>query len=333
MILAAQRDGRLDPLAAEAGVTHKCLVPIGGRPLLAHVLEAFAGLKGIEAVRIAVEPGAESDLRPIADASGLPVAFVPSADTITDSVYAAAAGSEGPIVVTTADNVLLTPAAVREVAARLEGGDDMVVALARKEDVLSAHPEGQRRFYKFRDGEFSNCNLYGLSHRGLETRRDLPRGRPVRQESDADRARLRLSQPDPLRYGLISLDSAMRAASAGASACAPRRWCWPTAPMRSTSTMPAPTASPPSFSTGAPPESYRLCMAEFTLPKNSKIRKGRAHPAPDGAKRTQALQNLPLRSRQRRESALRHVRGRSRQLRADGPRRADQDQVASRTRA
>ena len=44
----------------------------------------------------------------------------------------------------------------------------MVVALARKEDVLAAHPEGQRRFYKFRDGEFSNCNLYGLSQRGLE---------------------------------------------------------------------------------------------------------------------------------------------------------------------
>ena len=41
IVLAAQRGGRLDPLAAEAGVTHKCLVPIGGRPLLAHVLAAL----------------------------------------------------------------------------------------------------------------------------------------------------------------------------------------------------------------------------------------------------------------------------------------------------
>ena len=41
IVLAAQRGGRLDPLAAEAGVSHKCLVPIGGRPLLAHVLEAL----------------------------------------------------------------------------------------------------------------------------------------------------------------------------------------------------------------------------------------------------------------------------------------------------
>jgi len=167
VILAAQREGRLDPLAAEAGVSHKCLVPIQGRPLLAHVLGALATLDGVESIRIAVEPGAEEMLRPIAEASGLPVRFVAAADTITDSVYAAAAGSQGPVVITTADNVLLTPAAVRQAADRLARGDDMVIALARKEDVLCAHPEGQRRFYRFRDGEFSNCNLYGVSQRGL----------------------------------------------------------------------------------------------------------------------------------------------------------------------
>lgn len=210
VILAAQRDGKLDPLAAEAGVSHKCLVPIGGRPLLAHVLEAFEGLKGIEAVRIAVEPGAENDLRPIAEASRLPVAFVPSADTITDSVYAAAAGSEGPIVVTTADNVLLTPAAVREVAARLEGGDDTVVALARKEDVLAAHPEGQRRFYKFRDGQFSNCNLYGLSHKGLETAETFREGGQFAKNPMRIARALGFFNLIRLRYGLLTLDGAMR---------------------------------------------------------------------------------------------------------------------------
>ena len=65
IILAAQREGRLDPLAAEAGVSHKCLVPIGGRPLLAHVLEAIAGVEGLARIRISVEPGAETALRAI----------------------------------------------------------------------------------------------------------------------------------------------------------------------------------------------------------------------------------------------------------------------------
>lgn len=210
VILAAQREGRLDPLAAEAGVSHKCLVPIGGRPLLAHVLEAFAGLNGIASVRVAVEPGAEAALSPVAQASGLPVSFVAAADNIADSVYAAAAGSAGPLVITTADNVLLTPAAVRAVAARLAAGDDMVVAIARKEAVLSAHPQGQRRFYKFRDGEYSNCNLYGLSHRGLDLAEIFREGgqfakNPMRLARVFGFLNLLI-----LRYGLISLDAAMK---------------------------------------------------------------------------------------------------------------------------
>ena len=210
IVLAAQREGRLDPLAAEAGVSHKCLVPIGGRPLLAHVLAAFAGLEGIDSVRIAVEPGASEALSPIALASRLPVTFVASAETITDSVYAAAAGAEGPLVITTADNVLLTPAAVRDVAARLAGGDDMVVAIARKEDVLSAHPQGQRRFYKFRDGEYSNCNLYGLSRRGLELAEIFRQGgqfakNPMRIVRAFGFLNLLI-----LRYGLVTLDGAMK---------------------------------------------------------------------------------------------------------------------------
>jgi GTP:adenosylcobinamide-phosphate guanylyltransferase len=210
VILAAQREGRLDPLAAEAGVSHKCLVTIGGRPLLAHVLEAFQGLKGIDSVRIAVEPGAEKDLRPIAAAARLPIAFVPSAATITDSVYAAAAGTAGPLVITTADNVLLTAAAVREVAARLAEGDDTVVALARKEDVLAAHPQGQRRFYKFRDGEFSNCNLYGLSQRGLKLAETFRQGGQFAKNPMRIARAFGLFNLVLLRFGLVSLDRAMQ---------------------------------------------------------------------------------------------------------------------------
>ena len=155
-------------LAAQAGVTHKCLVPIQGKPLLAHVLAALAKAEGIADIRITVEAGADEKLRGIAEASGLPVRFTRAADNIADSVYAAAEGVTGPVIVTTADNVLLTPYAVGEVTARLVAGDDIVVAMARKEDIRAAHPQAQRNFYEFRDGGFSNCNLYGLSQRGLK---------------------------------------------------------------------------------------------------------------------------------------------------------------------
>jgi GTP:adenosylcobinamide-phosphate guanylyltransferase len=210
VILAAQRDGRLDPLAAAAGVTHKCLVPIGGRPLLAHVLAALAEVEGIESVRIAVEAGAEAMLAPIVAASGLAVHFTTAADNLADSVYAAAAGIEIPIVITTADNVLLTPMAVRLVAGRLAAGDDGVVALARKEDVLSAHPQGQRRFYRFRDGEFSNCNLYGLSQRGLALAETFREGGQFAKNPMRIGRAFGFFNLVLIRYGLISLDRAMR---------------------------------------------------------------------------------------------------------------------------
>jgi CTP:molybdopterin cytidylyltransferase MocA len=209
IILAAQRDGRLDPLAAEAGVSHKCLVPIGGRPLLAHVLAALAEVEGARRVRIVVEPGADVMLRAVPTPDSLDVDFVASQASIADSVYAGAQGTEGAVIITTADNVLLTPAAVRQVAERLGAGDDGVLALARKEDVLSAHPEGQRRFYRFRDGEFSNCNLYGLSRRGLAFAETFREGgqfakNPMRLARAFGLVNLAL-----MRSGWITLDRAM----------------------------------------------------------------------------------------------------------------------------
>jgi hypothetical protein len=37
--------------------------------------------------------------------------------------------------------------------------------MARKASVLAAHPEGQRNFYRFRDDEYANCNVYALANR------------------------------------------------------------------------------------------------------------------------------------------------------------------------
>lgn len=213
LILAAQRDGKLDPLAADAGVSHKCLVPIGGRPLLAHVLDALGRTEGVGRIRIAVEPGAEALLRGVEGASGeygVPVDFVASAPTITDSVYAGADGADGPYVITTADNVLLTPGAVREVADRLLRGDDAVVALARREDILAQHPEAQRRFYKFKDAQVSNCNLYGLSQRGLKVAETFRGGGQFAKQPKRIAAAFGIINLILIRYGLITVDGAMR---------------------------------------------------------------------------------------------------------------------------
>lgn len=175
-MLAAQRRGVIDPLAARFGVSHKCLVPIMGRPLIAHVLETLAGADGVASVAISVESDAFGQVDPLLPAQSDTVfELVAAADNIADSVFAAAKGHSGPVVVTTADNVLLTRGSVAEMRKALLASD-VAFAMAPREAVLAAHAEGQRRFYRFRDGEFSNCNLYGIaSHRALNAA-DIFRG-------------------------------------------------------------------------------------------------------------------------------------------------------------
>jgi GTP:adenosylcobinamide-phosphate guanylyltransferase len=163
ILLAAQRAGVIDPLAAGAGVTHKCLVPIAGKPLIVHVVEALQATPGLSRLRIIVEPDAVELIRPLLPQGSVPVEFIASAANIADSVYAGAHGLDQPTIVTTADNVLLTPGAVASVQSALRGGADIVFAMANRASVLAAHPEGQRRFYRFSDDEYSNCNLFGVA--------------------------------------------------------------------------------------------------------------------------------------------------------------------------
>lgn len=167
IVLAGQRHGVVNPLAERAGVSHKCLAPIAGKPLIAHVLSTLAALPDLTEIRISVENGAQPALGPVIapfEAAGVPIRLVPSAARLADSLVAAALDDPGPFLVTTADNVLLTADAVAQVRAALDQAD-AVAAMARKASVLKAHPEGQRNFYRFRDDEYANCNIYGLANR------------------------------------------------------------------------------------------------------------------------------------------------------------------------
>lgn len=163
VVLAAQRAGVIDPLAAQAGVTHKCLVPIAGRALLTHVVAALQATPGVERIRIVVEPAMSAQIQPLLPPGSVPVEFIAAAPNLVDSVYAATRDVDQPTILTTADNVLLTPGAVAAVQAALSGGAEVVFALASRSAVLAAHAEGQRRFYRFRDDAYSSCNLFGFA--------------------------------------------------------------------------------------------------------------------------------------------------------------------------
>ena len=214
IVLAAQRGGRLDPLADRAGATHKCLVPIVGKPLLEWVLRALAEVPGLTRIHISVEKDAVEALRAVPGANGefgVPVDFVPAASSLADSVYAAAHGISEPIVVTTGDNVNMSPAVVAEMVRRMHAGAEGVLALATKEAVLSAHPEGQRRFYKLKGGSYSNCNLYGINGpRALKMAETFRSGGQFAKNPKRLAETFGLFNLLLVRFGLITIEGAMK---------------------------------------------------------------------------------------------------------------------------
>ncbi|MGB5778204.1 MAG: NTP transferase domain-containing protein, partial [Allopontixanthobacter sediminis] len=163
IVLAGRRSGVLDPLAAEAGVPLKCLVPVGGKPLIDHVIAALLSSPPIASVRVVVDEVEllRSHIAEAFPAANIPIEVLPAAHNLVDSIIAGAEGAAYPVLITTADNVMLTPQSVEEFVAGASGPGrntgGVALAMARREAVMTAHPEGQRRFYRFSDGEFSNC--------------------------------------------------------------------------------------------------------------------------------------------------------------------------------
>lgn len=165
LILAGRRSAAPDPLAQQFGVSHKCLVPVAGVAMIARTIaivdaafpdgRIFVSIEDFDIVRD------EPFVRQLA-ASGR-LTLVEAREHIVDSIIAASETTGFPLIITTADNVLMTADALHRVAAEgREGPADALVVMARKEDILATHPDGQRRFYEFRDGGYSNCNLFWL---------------------------------------------------------------------------------------------------------------------------------------------------------------------------
>lgn len=179
LILAGKRDGALDPLAEAHGVSHKCLVPIHGAPLIVHVLLALEAAPETGRVLISIDDPALLDAEPVVQrlrAAGRYMTVAASAHLV-DSVIAAASQADWPLFITTADNVLLTPAslaAVTSTAAATRA--DAIVAFATEAAVKAAHPDGQRRFYRLRDGAYSNSNLFWLAAPGALAAAEAFRG-------------------------------------------------------------------------------------------------------------------------------------------------------------
>src|SRR5438046_2735603 len=162
LILAAGR-GPGDPMAKAYGVTHKCLVPIGGVPMLRRVVATLAQSPAIAEIEVSIED------RGIAQEALGELAVrcddVPSRESAPRSAIAALARDASfPCLLTTGDHPLLTPEMVRHFLAKAARSQaDLCAGLASRKIIEAAFPDAKRTYIRFADAEVSGCNLFALA--------------------------------------------------------------------------------------------------------------------------------------------------------------------------
>jgi GTP:adenosylcobinamide-phosphate guanylyltransferase len=156
LILAGSR-AEVDPLAASEGVSHKALIVLEGRPLLARV---HAALTEAGIGRIAVSA---DDPQVVALARVLGAEVIAPDKGPSGSVARAYARLGAPMLVTTSDHALLRAEWVRDFVAETPPGADVAVLMAARSTVEAALPGTRRTWLRFADGEWSGCNLFHIA--------------------------------------------------------------------------------------------------------------------------------------------------------------------------
>ena len=166
MLLAGSRAGT-DPVAMAAGVLHKGLVQIAGKPMISHVVATLRAMPEIRRIILVCDhPGTLRTADEVAcgEAAGViimalagasPARSIAQLFDLPDFVP--------PVLVATADAPLLTPAMLRHFWNAGPAEAAIAAAVTPGAGVQARFPESKRTFLKFREGEFCGCNLFAIA--------------------------------------------------------------------------------------------------------------------------------------------------------------------------
>lgn len=166
LILAGDR-GPDDPVARRRGVPGKVLAAVGGRPMLARVLEAVGDCEGLGEIHLL---GLARDRRaliaPIIEPWESRIVWHAPEAGPSASVAKALHGmpADRAALLTTGDHALLRAEMLRDfLAGAAASGADVCVALVPWPEVAARFPGSRRTRYRFRDGQFCGANLFWFS--------------------------------------------------------------------------------------------------------------------------------------------------------------------------
>lgn len=153
-----------DVMAAFCGVTHKALIPIAGQTMLERVTRALMASADIGRIVIMAqspEPLKKGLGADLADHEA--IVFVRSGNGIAASVHdiVGTPVAPWPVLVTTADNALLTEEILDSFFAG-HTGQDVAFGVVERRTMLASYPDARRTWLKFRGGAYSGANLFAL---------------------------------------------------------------------------------------------------------------------------------------------------------------------------
>jgi CTP:molybdopterin cytidylyltransferase MocA len=160
--LAGSR-GPDDPVARAAGVGHKVLAPVAGVPMLLRVIQTLRASPSIGGLALCIDPPTLEAVKQAGATELLAGAQLIAPDTTPSaSVRRALEQLSGalPVLVTTADNALLTPEMVEHFCAAAPADADLAVAVASETTIRRAYPGSIRTYYRFSGEGYSGCNLF-----------------------------------------------------------------------------------------------------------------------------------------------------------------------------
>jgi len=165
LVLAGSRRGEADPVARAAGVPHKALAPVGGRPMIARVLEVLLAEPCIGRVLVSTDApallAARPEVAPLVAAGR--VRLLESRPGVSGSVLDALQHTGLPLFVTTADHALLDRRILgRFLDLAIAAGGDLAFAVVPRSLFLTRFPASRRTWWRFREDAYSGANLFLL---------------------------------------------------------------------------------------------------------------------------------------------------------------------------
>ena len=164
ILLAGQRPG-VDPLAQAFGEQWKALIRVDGEAMLSRVAKTLLASSSIaRVVVVAQQPEAlfVDDCAWLAGEPRIRTAISTSGIAVSVGALAGTDVAPWPVLVTTADHPLLTPAMVEAAVAGV-GDADIGVGVVSSRTLLAAYPDNRRTWLKFAGGHWTGANLFALA--------------------------------------------------------------------------------------------------------------------------------------------------------------------------